>query len=128
MTRRSVPEWIGKTPDTPVPARVQLRVFDRYGGICQITGRKIMPGDVWECDHRLALCNGGLNRESNLQPAIPEAHKDKTREDVKLKAKDDRKRMKHLGIKRPSRQIMDGSRDSKLRKPLHGNAVLRNGD
>ena len=125
MTRRSVPEWIGKTPDTPVPARVQLRVFDRYGGVCQITGRKIMPGDVWECDHRRALCNGGLNRESNLQPAIQEAHRYKTRDDVKLKAESDRKRMKHLGIKRQPRQIMPGSKLSKWKKRLDGTVVLR---
>lgn len=38
---RALPEWIGKTPDTAIPARVRVRVFERFGGICQETGRKI---------------------------------------------------------------------------------------
>ena len=125
MTRRAVPEWIGKTPDTPIPARVKLRVFDRHRGICQITGRKIMPGDKWDCDHIRAICNGGQNREFNLQPAIQKAHRAKTREDVKQKAVSDRKRKKHLGI-RTTRRPMPGSRASGLKKPLNRNAIPRN--
>lgn len=44
MTGRSVDEWHGANPDAHVPARVRLRVFERYGGKCWLTGRKIMPG------------------------------------------------------------------------------------
>lgn len=44
MTGRSVPEWIGASPDTPVPPRVRARVFEAYGGICYRSGRKIMAG------------------------------------------------------------------------------------
>ncbi len=124
MTRRAVPEWIGKTPDSPIPARVMLRVFDRHRGICQITGRKIMPGDKWDCDHIRAICNGGENREFNLQPAIPKAHRKKTREDVAFKAKSDRIRKKHLGISKPKRP-MPGSRASGWIKPVHGPARRR---
>ena len=29
---RSVAEWVGATPDTPVPPRVRLRVFERDEG------------------------------------------------------------------------------------------------
>lgn len=107
MTGRSVPEWIGKTPDTPAPARVRLRVFEAHGGRCYLSGRKILPGDKWELEHKLALCLGGENRESNLAPALADAHKEKTAVDVGMKAKADRIRMKHLGIwpksKRPLR-------------------------
>ena len=124
MTRRAVPEWIGKTPDSAIPARVKLRVFDRHRGICQITGRKIMPGDKWDCDHIRAICNGGQNREFNLQPAILKAHRAKTREDVKQKAVSDRKRKKHLGI-RTTKWPMPGSRDHWLKKPLNRNAIPR---
>lgn len=55
---RSTPEWIGKTDDETPPLRVRLRVFEAYGGKCYLTGRKIMPGDEWDLDHKIALCNG----------------------------------------------------------------------
>lgn len=31
---RDVEEWIGKTPDSAIPKRVRLRVFERLGGQC----------------------------------------------------------------------------------------------
>lgn len=104
---RSVDEWFGKNDDTPIPPRVKLRVFERHGGICYLTGRKIRPGDAWDCDHVLALCNGGQNRETNLAPAIRDAHRAKTAIDVDLKAKADRIKAKHFGIKQPSRGGFD---------------------
>jgi 5-methylcytosine-specific restriction endonuclease McrA len=107
MTARELPEWIGKTPDTPAPARVRLRVFEAHGGRCYLSGRKIMPGDAWELDHVRAIINGGENREANLAPALKAAHREKTNADVAEKAKVARVRMKHLGIfpksKRPLR-------------------------
>ncbi len=125
MTRRSVPEWIGKTSDTPVPARVMLRVFERYDGVCHITERKILPGEKWDCDHKDAICNGGENRESNLRPALKQPHRDKTREDVAVKARDDRIRKKHLGIKTRSGPPMPGSRDSEWKHMVNKGWVKR---
>lgn len=98
---REVPEWIGKTPDTPAPPRVRLRVFEKHKGVCYLSGRKIQAGDTWQLEHPLALINGGENRESNLAPALVEPHKVKTAEDVKQKAKNDRVRKRHLGIRKP---------------------------
>lgn len=95
---RSVPEWIGKSPDAAIPPRVRARVFDRYEGKCYLSGRKIQAGDQWDCDHVLALCNGGENRESNLAPVLRDKHREKTAEDVAEKAKVARMRAKHLGI------------------------------
>lgn len=124
MTGRSNDEWIGASPDAKIPPRVRLRIFEAHGGICHITGRKIHAGDKWDCDHIIALCNGGEHRESNLAPAIREAHRAKTAEDVAQRAKDDRVRKKHLGIHQP-KQIMPGSRASKYKKKLDGTVVLR---
>lgn len=100
---RELPEWIGKTPDTPIPARVRVRVFERHGGRCHLSGRKIMPGDVWDCDHVIALINGGENRETNLAPALRDPHRKKTAEDVAIKSKTYRMRARHLGLKPKSR-------------------------
>ena len=102
---RATPEWIGATDDTAILPRVRLRVFDTHGGICHITNRNITPADDWDCDHVTALCNGGENRESNLAPAIRAAHREKTAEDVAIKARDRRIRQKHLGIKTVKRKI-----------------------
>lgn len=102
MTARSVPEWIGATPDTPVPDRVKIRVFARYEGYCHWTGKKIMPGDAWDIEHVIALINGGENRESNLAPILRgKAHKEKTARDVAIKSKTARVRKRHLGMKKP---------------------------
>lgn len=95
---RTAAEWIAAHDDARIPPRVRLRVFDRFGGVCQLTGRKILAGDAWDCDHIKALVNGGEHRESNLQPAIRPAHREKTKADVAEKATVNRKRAKHLGI------------------------------
>lgn len=98
MTSRSLPEWVAAHPDQPIPKRVKLRVWERCGGRCALTGRKLRPGDAYDFDHVIALVNGGEHKESNLQVVSRDAHKAKTREDVGVKAKTARMRAKHLGI------------------------------
>jgi 5-methylcytosine-specific restriction protein A len=99
---RTVPEWIGKTDDEAIPPRVKARVFERHGGKDYLTGKKIMPGDAWDCDHIIAICNGGSNRESNLAPLLKAKHKEKTADDLAIKSKIERTRKKFLGIYPPS--------------------------
>lgn len=118
---RSTPEWIGKTDDTPVPPRVKLRVFETHGGICAETGVKIRGGDIWDCDHEIALINGGENRESNLRPVLRTAHREKTKADVAIKVKNDRVRKKALGLHKPKHKI-PGSKGTGIRKPINGPA------
>lgn len=99
---RALPEWIGKTDDTPVPPRVRVRVFDRYEGRCQCgCNRKIMAGEAWDLEDTVALINGGENRENNKKPWLSEHHKGKTAQDVAEKSRVYRKRAKHLGLKKP---------------------------
>ena len=102
---RSVDEWIGKTADSKIPDRVKLRVREREGDVCYLSGRKITPSDTVEYDHKIALINwageGHGNRESNIFPVIREPHREKTKQDVAQKAKSDRVRKKHLGIRKP---------------------------
>jgi 5-methylcytosine-specific restriction enzyme A len=98
---RTVEEWVGKTDDSAIPPRVRLRVFEKYNGVCYLSGVKIRPGDKWEIEHVQALCNGGEHREENMAPALVGAHKAKTAADRREKAKNDRVRKRHLGIKKP---------------------------
>lgn len=103
---REVEEWIGKHDDQSIPPRVRLRVFNRYAGVCYLSGRKITPSDKWEIEHIKALCNGGEHRESNFAPVLADKHKEKTKADVAEKSKVARIRAKHLGLhKRNGRKI-----------------------
>lgn len=98
---RSVPEWRGKTPDTKIPDRVRVRVFELYDGWCQLCGGAIMQTKDYAADHRVALINGGENRESNLQPTHVWCHQAKTRQDVSYKAKVYKKRRRAIAGAKP---------------------------
>jgi 5-methylcytosine-specific restriction protein A len=102
---RAVPEWVGKTDDAAIPPRVRIRVFDAHGGRCHISGRIIRAGEPWDCDHIVALVNGGEHRESNLAPALRDKHREKTKEDVAEKSRVGRKKSKSLGVKSKRRTI-----------------------
>lgn len=123
MIGRSVDEWIGKTPDAKVPDRVRLRIFEREGGRCHLCGRKITPADQWDLDHVVALANGGEHRETNLAPAIRAKHREKTAADVAERAKVDRVRKIHLGLRKPSSFAC--SRQSVWKKKIDGSVVRR---
>jgi 5-methylcytosine-specific restriction endonuclease McrA len=103
MRTANLKEWCGKTDDSKPAPYVRLRVFNKYDGICYLSKRKIVPGDKWDLEHVVALCNGGENRESNMAPALVAPHKIKTKQDRATKAKNDHVRMKHIGIREPSR-------------------------
>jgi 5-methylcytosine-specific restriction enzyme A len=121
---RTVKEWIGATPDTPVPPRVRLRVFERAQGRCQLCTRKITAGVKWICDHIKALINGGENRESNLQCICDWCDKkEKTPADVAEKSKVARVKAKHLGIRK--RGSFATNRDGKWKKKVDGTVERR---
>jgi 5-methylcytosine-specific restriction endonuclease McrA len=119
MTGRSVPEWIGSSPDAKVPTKVKIRVFEAHNGICALSGIKITPGMEWDLDHKKRLKDGGEHRESNLQPALRDKHRKKTAEENRVGAKTTRMMKKHLGLKQ-SKNPMPGSRASKWKRPMNG--------
>lgn len=119
---RSVSEWIGKTDDQKVPDRVRMRVFDREGGICHLTGEKIDPvRDEWDLDHKVALILGGEHRETNLFPAKREPHRRKTAVEMKVKSKIARTRKKHLGIAKPKSSLSN----QRFKRCMDGTVVDR---
>ena len=97
---RTVKEWVGATDDTRAPPRVLRRIFDREGGRCHISGRAISPGEPWQADHKIALINGGENKESNMFPALVDKHKEKTRADVAEKSRVADRAKSHIGVDR----------------------------
>jgi 5-methylcytosine-specific restriction protein A len=124
LSGRAVPEWIGRAPSTPVPPRVRVRVFIRDDGRCQCgCNRRITVGEKWQTDHRIALTNGGENRERNLFTLLTAHHKVKTRMDVAEKSKVARIKARHLGIKKPSSFAC--SKASPWRKKVNGQVERR---
>lgn len=121
---RTVKEWVGRSDDDPVPPRVRLRVFEKHDGICCECTTKIR-GKRWICDHRVALVNGGENRESNLGPICELCNLVKTAADVAEKSKVNRVRMKHLGIRKRKSRPMPGSRASGIKMLVGGGWVRR---
>ena len=117
---RKVEEWVGKTADTPVPDRVALRVFEKFGKACAGCGRDLRD-QSWDCDHKIALINwigeGHGNTESNLQPLGNKCcHPAKTKEDVKIKSQSYRKRAKAAGLRRSRRPVGDPRFKMKYRR------------
>lgn len=122
---RSVKEWQGKTDDSAIPPRVRLRVFEAHGGVCHLSGRRILAGEPWDCDHVVALVNGGEHRETNLAPALRDKHRKKTALDVREKSIVRRKQMKSLGIAPKKGRPMPGSKASGFRKRMNGEVERR---
>jgi 5-methylcytosine-specific restriction endonuclease McrA len=122
---RELPEWIGATDDTPIPPRVKVRVFKEAKGCCEICTLQIYGKLRPEYDHRIALANGGANRETNLQLLCVPCHAIKTGADVKEKATVYRKTAKHLGIKLKKGRPFPGARNSPWKKKIGGGMVRR---
>lgn len=102
---RSIDEWIGAHDDQAIPARVQLRIYLKHNGTCPKCTRLLRP-NKWECDHIVALANGGEHRESNLQPlCTTPCHTDKTRADRQMKARTDKRQRSRAGIKKRHRTM-----------------------
>ena len=120
---RTIPEWTGATDDSAIPMRVRVRVFEAYGGVCAACGRRLVAGDTWDCDHIVALANGGANREANLQPLCSWCHKAKTVADVAEKSRIYRKRAKAIGAHRPKQAFAK----SKWVRGPDGQTRLRDG-
>lgn len=99
---RTVPTWIGKTDDSKPPKHVRLRIFDRCGGRCHLSGLKIKVGDEWDLDHVKPLWDGGANSEANLAPALKDKHRLKSAADQSIQAKTDRIRARHFGVRETS--------------------------
>lgn len=121
---RAVPEWVGKTPDSKPPPRVMLRIFQRENGLCHLSHRKIQPGEKWQADHKIALVNGGENRESNLFPALEGAHKEKTKTDVAEKSYVASRAKSHIGARRPKQPIKGGGSLRGPERAHEGRAAL----
>lgn len=116
---RFVPEWIADNDDQDIPKRVKDRIWPREGGRCYLTGRKIMPGDAFEFEHVIALTNGGQHRESNIRLALKAPHKFKTKQDIDVRVKTTRQRLKHNNLWPKSKARIQSRPFPKSRGQIH---------
>ncbi len=122
---RALPEWKSDNHDAAIPARVKLRIWERYGGKCQTCGRKCgVGGEKFDYDHRVPLCAGGEHAELNIQLLCVGCHKSKTVTDTREKSDHAKSMKKRLGLRRTSRPI-PGSKASPWKKLMSGEVVKR---
>lgn len=124
---RTVAEWVGRNDDTPIPPRVKDRVLERQEYRCATCPAPFGPKVRPEFDHRLALINGGENREGNIQALCALCHAPKSKRDVAQKKKDASVRQAHHGIKTTKRKL-PGAKDSPWKAKIGGGWVRRGGE
>lgn len=103
--------------------RVQrTKLFHAHEGICCLCKLPIFAGrgDKWIVEHIKPLWLGGADDTTNMAPAHERCAIEKTTREAPVKAKSDRVRARHLGIKKSTRPI-PGSKASGIRKRMNGN-------
>lgn len=82
---------------------MRTRIFDSTGGMCCLCGLPIHAsrGDKMIIEHLKPLWLGGADDETNMGPAHQACAVAKTVSEAPVKAKTDRIRASHLGIRKP---------------------------
>lgn len=119
---RSVKEWVGKNDDSQPSEKCKLRILERQGRKCALTGKKFTPKDKPDFDHITPLWLGGKNREGNLQAILRDPHKRKTAAEATVRAKVTANTAKHLLV-RPASKIKSAP-FPKSAKPKHDRVSL----
>jgi 5-methylcytosine-specific restriction protein A len=82
----------------------RTRIFDDAHGICCICGGAI-EGKRFVVEHVKPLWLGGPDDDTNRKPAHEKCAIAKTVSEAPVKAKTDRQRAKHLGIRKTTQKI-----------------------
>lgn len=103
----------------------RLRIFEAHGGKCALCGGKIDGvREPWIVEHLRALGLGGPDTDDNCGPAHAYCADAKThQQDMPAIAKAKRRKMKALGIRKPS--TFSTSRDSRFKSKIGGGVVYR---
>lgn len=89
------------TKRKPLSRLARVRIFDSHKGVCCICDRPIRSGEHWIVEHEKPLWLGGADDETNMAPAHEHCGIEKTKGEAPVKAKTDRQRANHLGIRKP---------------------------
>lgn len=97
MTGRNLhKEWIGRRQTSMPSDNVQLRIGERQGNRCGCGCGHVFDYSVdqIDCDHIVALKDGGENREANLQLLLRQHHVTKTNAEATARATANRHKAK----------------------------------
>lgn len=94
---RSTKEWIGKTDDAMPGEHVRERLMRIYPA-CYLCTQPFVDGDKVEIDHKVALRDGGENRESNLRPVHKGCHADKSAKEATDRAAVRKSKLRGFGL------------------------------
>lgn len=125
MTARSVPEWIGRRPESMPGQLVLLRLYAKQNGLCACGCGRVMSfeRDVIDCDHIVPLIDGGENIESNLQLMLQEHHRTKTSGEATARSAERQHKAKAFSsLRKPS---FATNRNGRFKKKMNGEVVLR---
>lgn len=116
---------VGTTARKAMSQTRRLRIWEAHGGRCIICGHAIDGvREPWIVEHVRALALGGEDADANCGPAHTACADHKTRKgDIPAIAEAKRRKMKQLGIRKPSR--MPGSRNSPFKMKIGGGVVRR---
>ncbi len=78
----------------------RIRIYDAASGVCCLCKEPIAP-KKWIIEHLVPLWLGGADDDSNMAVAHYDCAIAKTSSEAPVKARGDRQRAKHLGIKKP---------------------------
>ena len=89
----------------PLTTKQRVEQFQFHKGKCCICGEQILVGSKWIDEHELALELLGSNDMSNRGIAHVDCAKKKTKIDMGLIAKANRRQAKFIGATRPKKKI-----------------------
>lgn len=99
-------------------------LYDAQGGRCAICAGSLV-GKAWHADHEIPLAIGGADEVANLRLVCVPCHAEKTGRDLGAIAKAKRVGARHRGVRKASARPMPGNRNSKWKRKLNGEVVLR---
>ena len=111
------------TPRRSLTRAQRVRLFDEHKGICIHCGQKIHAerGEKWHVGHIIALALGGKDEPENMGPAHDHCNMaDAYQEVIPKRAKADRIRARHLGVKKRQSRPIPGSKDSGWKHKMDG--------
>lgn len=124
MRTAKLMEWIGKTPEAMPGQTVLLRLYAKQNGICACGCGQVMNlnRDKVDCDHRIALIDGGENRESNLQLLLHPCHKRKTSAEASARSEERRHKAKAFtALRKPqwsTQRLGSGNQQRRATSPI----------
>lgn len=109
----------------PLTRLQRVKLFDDHRGTCCICKFKIHADKGFIVEHIKPLWLGGEDDLRNLGPAHKSCAREKTSKEAPIKAKGDRIRANHLGIRRRRTHRWGYGKDDPFKKKITGEVVKR---